>query len=187
MRWQRLFEDLEAQLEVLSRAERVAEEAEHTRAERGRVGLQDRFVTSVGEPLRVRVRGLGWLEVVLRDVGSDWILVDVATGGSGRARELLVPLAAVTGVEGLASRADQDESAASRRFGLRHALRGISRDRAVVRVHDIEGDHATGTVDRVLADHLDLARHADDGVRRTGQVRGHRAVPFGAIAAVRRV
>ena len=75
MRWDDLFEDLGAQLELLERQERAAEVAEHTRSERGNVHLVDRFVAALGAPLRVRVRGYGWLEAVLRDVGTDWLLL----------------------------------------------------------------------------------------------------------------
>lgn len=187
MRWERLFADLEAQLAVLDRAELAAEVAEQTRAERGQVRLDDRLLAALGRPLRLRTRGLGWLEVVLVDIGADWLLVEPAASIPVRGGQLLVARAAVTGVQGLPVRADADESGASRRFGLRHALRGISRDRAVVRVHDVDGDHATGTIDRVLADHLDLMRHADEAARRSGEVRGVQTIPFEALAAVRRL
>lgn len=185
MRWDRLFEDLEAQFERLAVADRTAEVVEATRAERGQVHLADRLLRAVGSPLRLRVRGLGRIEVVLVDLGADWVLLEVQAQGAGRGRQLLVPTAAIMSVEGLGLAADPRESAASRRFGLRHALRGISRDRAVVRVHDIDGEHSTGTIDRVLADHVDLMVHADDGPRRVGVTRGSLSIPLAAIGAVR--
>ena len=185
MRWDDLFEDLGAQLELLERQELAAEAAEHTRSERGRVHLADRFVAGADRPLRVRVRGCGWLEAVLRDVGTDWLLLEQGHGGP--AREVIVPTSAVTAVEGLTPRADDGEAVGSRRFGLRHALRAVSRDRAVVRVHDVDGDHVTGTLDRVLADHCDLTRHADDEPRRAGATRGVLSVPYAALAMVRRL
>jgi hypothetical protein len=187
MRWESLFEDLEAQLAGLEQRERAAEAAEHTRAERGQVSLTDRLVAAVGTDLRVRVGGVGWLATTVLDVGTDWVLLD--TGGSlgSRGREALVPVAALTAVEGLTVRADARTDVESRRFGLRHALRSISRDRAVVRVHDRDGDHVTGTLDRVLADHLDLTRHADDEARRAAAVRGVVSLPYPALALVRRL
>lgn len=187
MRWERLFDDLEAQLDVLARAELAAEVAEHTRSERGNVALADRLLGHLGGQARLRVRGLGWIEARLLDLGADWLLAEVVAQGRESGRQLLVPTAAIIGVWDLPALAVADQTAASRRFGLRHALRGISRDRAVVRVHDIDGDHATGTIERVLADHLDLLRHADDAVPRGGQVRGRLTLPFGALAAVRRL
>lgn len=186
MRWHRLFDDLGAQLAALELQERTAEVAEHVRAERGQVELVHRLAAEPTAPLRLRVRGVGWLDTELTDVGRDWVLAH--SSGSGRTgRELLVPLAAVLAAEGLATRADAREQVASRRFGLRHALRAVSRDRARVRIHDVEGDHLTGTIDAVLADHLDLARHADDEPRRSAAVRGRVSLPYAALALVRRL
>lgn len=186
MRWQRLFEDLAAQQAALERRELAAEIAEHTRAERGQVELAHRLVSGIGGTLRLRVRGVGRLGGRLTDVGADWLLLD-APAGSSAGREQLVPLAALLAVEGLTVRADPGEGSASRRLRLRHALRAVSRDRAPVRVHDLAGDHETGTIDAVLADHLDLTRHADDEQRRPGTVRGRVALPYAVITLVRRL
>lgn len=186
MRWHQLFDDLGARLAALELQERNAEVAEHVRAERGQVELVHRLAADPGALLRLRVRGVGWVDVLLSDVGQDWLLAH--GGGTGRmGRELLIPLTAVSAVDGLADRADPRAQAASRRFGLRHALRAVSRDRAGVRIHDVDGDHLTGTIDAVLADHLDLARHADDEPRRAAAVRGRVSLPYSALAMVRRL
>lgn len=186
MRWQQLFEDLAARQAALELREREAEIAEHTRAERGQVELAQRLVAALGSPLRVRVRGVGRVEAVLTDVGSDWVLLE-APPASPAGRELIVPEPALLTVEGLSIRAEVAPGAASRRFGLRHVLRAVSRDRAAVRVHDIDGDHVTGTIDAVHADHVDLSRHADDEPRRAGAVRGRVSVPYAALGMVRRL
>lgn len=186
MRWHQLFEDLGAQLAALELQERATEVAEHVRAERGQIELVHRLAADPAASVRLRVRGVGWVDADLTDVGRDWILA--RGGGQGRAgRELLVPLTSVFAVEGLATGADPREQVASRRFGLRHALRAVSRDRARVRIHDVDGDYLTGTIDAVLADHLDLARHADDEPRRAGAVRGRVSLPYAALALVRRL
>lgn len=185
-RWQQLFEDLAAQQAALERRERAAEIAEHTRAERGTIELVQRLVAVLDEPLRLRVRGVGWVGGGLTDVGADWLLLD-GRGSGPIGRELLVPLPALLAVEGLTRRAESLEGAASRRLGLRHALRAVSRDRARVRVHDLDGDHVTGTIDAVHADHLDLSRHADDEPRRDAAVRGRVSVPYAVLTAVRRL
>ena len=181
MRWEQLFADLEGQQEDRERREREAEAAEHTRAERGRVVLGDRLAADVGRVLRLGVRGVGALQGRLVDVGPDWLLVHDARSSSHQER--LVVTAALLSVEGLSGRVDDRP----RRYDLRHAVRALSRDRARVRVVDQGGDHLSGTVDRALADHLDLARHADDEPRRPGAVRGVVAVPYGAIALVQRL
>jgi hypothetical protein len=187
MRWERLFEDLEAQADLLARQDLAAEVAEHTRAERGQVELAARMAAALGGALRVKVWGMGWLPVRLVDVGAGWVLLEARAELAGRGLELLVPAGAVLGVEGLGSSVDGRPGAASRRFGFSQALRAVSRDRSTVRVHDRGGDHVTGTVDRVLADHLDLTRHADDEAPRARAVRGTVSLPYAAIAAVRRL
>ena len=186
MRWDDLFADLEAQQSQLERRERELEVAAQTRAARGQIELLHRLVAAEGRAVRLRVSGVGWLESTLRDVGADWLLLDHGGTLDGRGREALVPLAAVTAVEGLRGRVGE-HAAAGRRLGLRSALRAVSRDRAVVRVHDRDGDHVTGTVDRVLADHLDLTKHPDDAARRTSAVRGVVSLPYSALALLRRL
>lgn len=186
MRWDDLFADLEAQQREIERRELTAEVAEHTRAERAQVELVHRLVAAEGATVRLRVSGVGWLQGRLRDVGADWALLDHGGTLGGRGREVLAPLAAVTAVEGLGRGHDRD-AGGGRRLGLRAALRAVSRDRAVVRLHDRDGDHVTGTIDAVLADHLDLTRHPDDSPRRASQVRGVVSVPYGALALLRRL
>ncbi|TQM96263.1 hypothetical protein FB476_1127 [Ornithinimicrobium humiphilum] len=186
MRWEDLFADLEAQQASLERLEREQEVAEHTRAERGRIELEHRLVAAEGQGLRLRVAGTGWLVGRLLDLGPGWLLLHAGGSLPGRGREALVPVGAVTAVEGLPRRVGE-HAAPGRRPGLRSALRAISRDRAVVRIHDRGGDHETGTIDAVLADHLDLARHPDDTARRGEAVRGVVTVPFAALALVRRL
>lgn len=186
MRWQQLFDDLEAQLRLLQEQELVAEVAEHTRAERGQVELAHRLLAALDDELRLRVRGVGWVPATVRDVGKDWIALESSGAVPGRGSDLLVPLAAVTAIEGLTQRSDPAPGAASRRLDLRNALRAVSRDRAVVRLHDQDGDHLTGTIQRVLADHLDLARHPDLDDRRK-RTRALLTLPYSALALVRRI
>ncbi|HET6666792.1 MAG TPA: hypothetical protein VFG98_05865, partial [Intrasporangium sp.] len=73
-----------------------------------------------------------------------------------------------------------------RRFTLGAALSGISRDRAVVDVVDVEGQLLTGTIDAVGADHLDVAEHAPDEPRRARHVVRTHVMPIAALGSVRR-
>ena len=63
----------------------------------------------------------------------------------------------------------------------------MSRDRAVVEVADVDGRPATGTIDVVGADHLELAEHAPDEPRRAANVTGRLLVPFWSLGSVRRI
>lgn len=179
MRWEQLFSDLEGRLVAAERQEQDAEIAERTRIERSAVSWLDRAAVSVGRDLSLTTPA-GPMRGRLADLGKDWLLLDEP----GR-RGALVPTQSVTSVVGLASRSD-DDAAMGRRFGLGSALRAVSRDRAAVAIYDIAGGLATGTIDRVGADHLELAEHPADAVRRAAIVTGVRVVPFAAVAVARR-
>ncbi|WP_145225946.1 hypothetical protein [Rudaeicoccus suwonensis] len=179
MRWQELFADLEAQLVAADRREQQLEVADRTRRERADVSWLDRAACTVGREVLV-VTPAGAVRGRLDDLGRDWLLVQE----QGR-HAAVIPVTAVTAVVGLQRRSDDDRGL-GRRFGLGVALRAIARDRAVVAVHDIAAGLATGTIDRVGADHLDLAEHPADAMRRAAAVTGHRVVPFTAIGIVRR-
>src|SRR5207244_7583054 len=73
MRWQGLFEDLEAQAAALEVAERGAEIEERTRAETAQLALVDRLRPAVGLDLKLRCRGGLVLAGRPRHVGVEWL------------------------------------------------------------------------------------------------------------------
>lgn len=180
MRWEQLFDDLEAQLDSASAAETAAEVAERTRQERGRVRLVDRLRAGLGQHVVLRARGGLVVTGQLVDVGADWLLL--SHGG----RAVLVPLDAVLALSGLGPRAEEpgSEGEVARRFDLRFALRRLVRDRAAVEVVLADGTRVTGTLDGVGADHVELAQHAPDEPRRARSVRQVLLLPLAAVAAV---
>ncbi|WP_106296974.1 hypothetical protein [Knoellia remsis] len=177
MRWDQLFDDLEAQLQAQERRELDSEVADRTRRERAAVELGARFAAALGAPLRLHLAAGPVLGGALLDIGEDWLLLRGDTG-----RDSVVPFAAIVGVTGLAARSAQARTA--RRFGLGYALRGLSRDRTTVAVTDRGGQVVTGTIDVVGADFLDLAEHAVGESRRASNVTGRRTVPFAAVVSV---
>lgn len=177
MRWDRLFDDLEAQLGAEERRDRDSEVADRTRRERATVELGARLAAALGSSVQLRlVTGAG-IKGELVDIGEDWLLVRLETG-----RDAVVPIGALTGVAGLPLRASSARTA--RRFALGYALRELSRDRAPVALTDTSGHVLTGTIDLVGADFLDLSEHALEERRRPENVRGRQTVPFVAVVVV---
>ena len=180
MRFRRLFEDLEAQLDAASEAELTAEVAERSRREAALVHLRDRVAGALGARVTVHLPQSPPVHGLLVDSGSDWLLLEEQGGG-----EALVATAALLGITGLGAAAAPDESAVGRRLDLRWALRGLARSRTAVRLVLVDGSVPAGTLDRVGADHVDLAEHGRDELRRAAAVRQVRLVPLTALAAVR--
>jgi hypothetical protein len=183
MRWAAFFDDLEAQAEQLAQEERAAELADRVRAEVGMLRLLDRARAAASLPIRLQLRGVGPLAGVLRRAAPEWWLLDQEAG-----REVMVVVAAVLTARGFGrhSAAPGSEGVVESRLGLRHALRGIARDRSAVHVDLVDGTRVAGTVDRVGADFIELARHAPDEPRRLRDVLDTELLPIAALAAVGR-
>ncbi|TFV66324.1 UNVERIFIED_ORG: hypothetical protein E4P37_06390 [Bacillus sp. AZ43] len=182
MRWQQLFEDLASQFEAEQVAAEDAESASRARAEVGALRLVDRLGGARGQRLVLGVGAPGSVGGILTGVGPDWVLLEDDQG-----RDQLVALAAVRTVSGLGrvTAAPEPPGAVRARLDLRRTLRGLVRDRCSVQVLLDDGGVLTGTLDRVGADHVELAEHPLDTPRRAESVRGVRAVVIGAIAVVR--
>lgn len=176
MRWDALFDDLEAQLARQEAGELDAEIAERVRAERGQVLLSERLLAQQGRPLRVGVPSAVVVGTVL-DAAPSWVVLAAGID------QVLIPIDAVVTVEGLSRATALPPGAVLRRLGLGHALRALARDRATVRVNTA-ATVLTGTIDRVGADHLDLALHAAGEWRRSGAVTGVATVTFRGLHAV---
>lgn len=183
MRWQLLFEDLEAQAEQVLQDSFESEVADRTRRELARVRLADRFRAATGRHVTVRVVGLGVVHAAVQAAGPDWLLL-----GDPTASETLVPLAAVVSLTGLGPQASVpgSEGRVAGKLGLAFMMRGLARDRSEVKVSLVDGSSATGTVDRVGADFFELAERDPTEPRRSGAAHGVRIVPFSGLAALRR-
>lgn len=181
VRWELLFDDLEARLAAEAVLELASEVADRTRRERARVPLLARLIAARHTQITVWVAGFGRCPARVGDVGADWVLLGLP--GGPEERNVLVPFAAIRSVSGLHARTGP-VSAVAKGFTVGAALRAISRDRATVSIVDLEGQRITGTIDAVGQDALDLAEHPVDLPRRPENVLDVRTVPFGAIAAV---
>ncbi len=183
MRWDGLFADLEAQWEREAQAQAYAEAAELTRGEWAALSLVARLRGARGRTLRLLLRHGHRCDLTPQAFGPDWVGGRTIGGDS-----VLVRLAAVTAVEGPLGAAVTAPEPGPWPEGprLASALRRVARSRSGVEVVGTDGTVLVeGTVDRVGADHMDVARHARDDARRAGAVRGVLVVPLDAVALLR--
>lgn len=185
VRWTRLFADLESRLDAERDADLTAEVAERTRIEVGKSTLADRLRAAVGRRVVITTVAGTPYRVQVEAIGPDWLVVV-----DDRQDERLIALSsvAVIGQLPVAVAAPYDEAGrqVATRLDLRHALRGIARDRTPVRVVTTGAVILSGTIDRVGADFIDLAEHHLDESRRIGKVISVQTVPMGAfVEAVR--
>lgn len=153
MQWERLIEELEASVDADERRELVAEVADRTRHETGRLHVVDRLRAATGGEVTIGLDGWGPVRGRVGRVGPDWLLLDGAAMS-----QLLVVTSAILWMEGLTTRA-VDPAAVSvvdHRLGLRAVLRATARDRRTVHVRLRDGKECRGVVARVGADFLDL-------------------------------
>ncbi len=181
MRWADLFADLEAQLDSEQATEHRTEVADRSRRELASIALLDRLSAHLNRPIQLGVEGVGPVSGTLVDAAAQWLLVEERPG-----RPAVVPVQACLWLQGLGRAVEvPPERSVARRLGLGSALRTLARQRVPVHLHLRDAAQVTGTIDRVHADHLDLAEHPADEPRRRELVRGVRAVPLPAIALVR--
>lgn len=183
MRWDRLFADLEAGLAAQEYAAMHGEVSELTRIEIGRTSLSQRLRAAVGRALVFYCVGGPPISGLLEAVGGDWLLVIDA-----HQRHHVVALAWLSSIGSLPVATDAAQTPAQERIftrlDLRHALRGIARDRASVRVLLHDETTVVGTIDRVGEDFIDVAEHPSGEPRRPGSVRAVRAIPIGSVRSV---
>ncbi len=176
MRWERLFQDLEDQLdrETDSELQDIARDEERLRI--ARLALADRLrslSTSFAKlPTDARVlslrTGLCELSCRVTRVGRDWMLAEIVSplAMSGSA---LIPLAAIESLRVLDAEAvttslgNAADVVASTRLtndiGIAFVLRDLARRRRHVTI--VRGDvDVSGTIERVGRDHVDIAIHS---------------------------
>lgn len=182
MRWDRLFDDLEAQLEEEQARELAGEVSDRTRREIARLRAGDRIREAAGSRLQVTVAGAGHYDGTVSRVGPDWFLLDVAAQPAA-----LVRLGGVLGFTGLTTQAVEPgaEGKVLARLTFGYALRGVARDRSACRLHLVDGSVIDGTIDRVGADFVDVAEHPAGEPRRAASVAAVRTVMHDAIAVIR--
>ena len=201
MRWDKLFDDLESQLEHGLSAEELDLEAEEERLRLGRLAIRDRLVAvhesePAGSVYVIEVCLAAGIRLRLHPVtfGRDWFSADLMRdAGLPSHDQCIVPIAAIEGVvlsgaqlaASLAPEAAADgHPSLSSRLGLPFVLRDLCRRRRPLDLVLSSGE-LHGTLDRVGRDHVDLAIHERGMARRQAAVREVRLVPLAAVLYVR--
>ena len=179
MRFERIFEDLEGRFAHYEEEEMRAVAEELGRAERAQLTLADRLRGADGRTLTLRLGASLRLTGTVDRVGPDWV---VRTDATGPAQQAVVPLAASTTVEGLPARARTAPEGIGSALGLGSVLRGIARDRSVVRLETTAGQ-LVGRLAAVGADTVDV-RSLPTGEHVTAAAGGLLTIATASVLAV---
>lgn len=183
MRWDALFEDLEAEFAAEGRLQLDSETAERTRADAGAVELADRLRGSLSLHVSIHLQSGSAVAGTLSHAGSELLVVNESQ------HQVLVPYFAIGWCSGLGRQALVEQSLVRRKLGLASALRALARDRADLTVTLAGGSTGEmalhGVIDRAGKDFVDLALTRPGEPRRTGNVLEVVTIPFSALRAVR--
>ena len=168
MRWEQLFDDLAARADHLERLAHDAEVADRRVREEATVLLADRLRAGA-QPVSLLLRDGTWVRGAVATTGPGWVLLHE----EGSARQVLVPAGAVLAVRGLVrhAAAPLGPVAARRTFVL--AVRALAGADVPVLLRTGAWD-LRGSIERVGADHLDVAVDAQESV----------VVPFSGVLSI---
>lgn len=192
MRWNRFFEDLEHELDSELEVQQASVDGEAERLRVSRLELRTRFLALSGSDVMLELSGGSLLIGRVVAVGADWIGLIREPGGAA-----LVPLRSIHAIRigreamlaSVGAGAGRDSAKPARtslseRQTFGYVLRDLARRRIAVVLQQNDERALAGTIDRVGADHLDLALHDRGAPRREAEVSGYRIVPLAAVAWV---
>lgn len=174
---------LAAEVEAGLTAEEDEELEDRVRAGTAEVSLLDRVRACVWVSLRI-ARG-PCVTGRVSGVGVDALLLDVPSAGTAAEGEWIIAAQGMTEVVGLSGRAEPARGASSR-LGLASWVRAWARERSAVRLYRLHDVPVDGTIDRVGADHLDIAVHDLGLPRREDNVHRVACIPFAALSGMHR-
>jgi hypothetical protein len=151
MSLERMFEDLESRMDHLESEERRAVAEDLTRAERAQIAVVDRLRAADGGRIGLRLRDGTRIEGELAGIGADWLRLQ----DGAESRSIWVPLAAVVLLDSLPEKVRELGESRLRPPGLGHELRGLARDRVLVRI-STEAGEVRGRIAAVGQDAVDV-------------------------------
>lgn len=165
MRWDELFDELEAEFSAAFRQESEAEIVDMVHAEAATVPFADRIRHRVGQAIHVRLRNGETRQGTLNEANHVWVMIHDHT------RRFLIPHTAVAFAWPLGGAAPE-LSGVSTRLTLGYALRKLAAAGLELRVLT-DGGELQGRIGMVGADYCDV--HSAAGVL---------AVPWQAIISI---
>lgn len=180
MRWDSLFDDLEAQLDEQNRAQLRDEISENVRIERSTAELTQTLARFQGLELTIRLSGATEIRATLGPVSTDYLCLETDRSQWVIRRQTVESIALPqTQGSGLSWR----HQSKSIRFAS--VIRGLLRDRSRCQIHGRNGNAlAEGTLAQVAKDYLIIDVHPRDEFARPGRISGNLLIPLESIGWV---
>lgn len=190
MRWDNLFDDLEAQLDRELAADELDVRVEDERMRLAQLRLNDRLTAlrsdQVDPVVTAYLDSGAVVTVKIETLGRDWLAGLIVADGPSR--RTILPVHALRSLaieQGELERSIEQpgSSRVTERLGLAFVLRDLCRRRMPVTLA-MGAVEIHGTLDRVARDHCDIAVHAPGTYRRARAVSQFRLVPFASLTSV---
>lgn len=182
MRWERLFEDIEHELESLDASPKRALETERLRLSRSKITLKERMLAfEENQRLTVQLLNGDAITGVLKNTGPDYLGLE--REGAGLEHPfIMLPFKEVAGISRIRIQdLEQLPSGAGRPRSIRNSavvFSALSRRRLNVKICIANGQIVTGTISSVWGDHLELWVHDGDRAPRRADIKEVRLISF---------
>lgn len=177
MRWDSLFDDLEAQLAEQSRAQLRDEIAENTRVERATAELSDSLARFRGTEISVKTVGRTEIRARLGPCATDYFCLETEIA------QWVIRYQAVESIAlplSLGSASTGIRQAKTIRFSA--VIRRMLRDRARCQIYGSHGQLiAEGTLGQVAKDFLVISTHQRDEYVRSSRPLNQLMIPLGSV------
>lgn len=180
MRWDSLFDDLEAQLAEQERAQLRAEISENIRIERSTAELSTTLSRSRGQELSIRLSGGTEVRAALGPIAPDYLCLENERTQWVIVRSVIESISLPVG-----NGATTDPRRGSKAIRFASVIRSLLRNRSRCLIHGRAGNVlAEGTLAQVAKDYLVINIHPRDEFARAGHISGNLLIPLDSIGWV---
>ncbi|MGP9782837.1 hypothetical protein ACT3UQ_10295 [Glutamicibacter sp. AOP12-B1-11] len=177
MRWDSLFEDLEAQAEAQQAAQFREEVAESIRIERATEQMHERLLRLQGSAITLKLAGEYEINARLGPIGREYFCLE------NEGKRWLVKNLALRSLEMNQIGSNLTGRLSPVKFST--VVRGVLRDRQRTLAYDINGKPvAEGTLSQVGKDFLIIALHPRDDYARDRSITGYQLLPLDTVGWV---